>query len=148
MSESLAVHQIFVYGTLMSHFDNPMAYVLERNCQLVGKGTFPGKIYYVQNEYPAGVHEENAETKVYGQIFTIAPEAFQQVMRLLDQYENYHESSPETSLFLRTVIPIYSDGHKVPCWTYLYNQPTEGLTLIESGNFWQFLRDQNLHKNP
>ena len=147
MSDSLAVRELFVYGTLMSHFDNPMAFVLERNCQLVGKGFFPGKLFYINNDYPGAIYEEEAvESPVYGQLFTIAPEAYQQVMRLLDQFQNFKENSPESSLFIRTILPIEADGHKVPCWTYVYNQSTEDATNIPSGNYWQFLKDQNLHK--
>lgn len=146
MSDSLAVQQIFVYGTLMSHFDNPMAFVLERNCQLVGKGQISGKLFHVNNDFPAAIHQEDSDVKVVGQLFTIAPEAHQQVMRLLDQFLKFKNTDPESSLFVRTVLDVDADGHRVPCWVYLYNQPTEDLTEIPSGNYWQFLKEQNLHK--
>lgn len=146
MSESLAVQQLFVYGTLMSHFDNPMAYVIESHCQVVGKGTIPGKMYYIREEFPAAFYDEDSDTKICGQIFTIAPESFQLVMRLLDQYEGFHEKSPEKSLFVRTIVTVQADNHQVPCWTYLYNKSIKGQPQIPTGNFWEFLKEQNLHR--
>ncbi|MGB0524896.1 MAG: gamma-glutamylcyclotransferase family protein [Flammeovirgaceae bacterium] len=146
MSEALAVQQLFIYGNLMSYFDNPIAYVLERNCQMVGKGTIPGKLHFIQNDFPGAVFDENASSLVYGQIFSIDPESYQLVMRLLDRYHSFDEGNLSQSLFTKAVLEIQSEGYRVPCWTYLYNQSVDQLPQIESGNYWQFLKENNLHK--
>ena len=142
MSEQLVVSQIFVYGTLMSKFDNPMAYVLESNCQLVGKGMFSGQMFDA-NDFPAAVYDENAESFVKGEIFSIQPEQFQRLVKILDRYEGFVEGKQEESLFMRSVVSVLSeDGHSVPCWTYLYNQSTSEMEMVSSGDWIQFLKDQ------
>jgi len=123
-----------------------MAFVVESCCQLVGRGSFPGQMYFIRQEYPGGIYDEKAESKVYGQIFSIDPEDYERVMRLLDQYEGFSEQQPESSLFQRSIIPIDTNGQQVPCWVYLYNQDPKEAPLVENGNYWQFLKDQNLHK--
>ena len=123
-----------------------MSYILETGGQCVGKGYFSGKLFHINDEYPGAIHIEGVETKVFGQLFTINPEAYQQVMRLFDRYERFKEDDAENSLFVRTVVNIQTAEHQVPCWVYLYNKDTEGLTEISSGYYWQFLKEKNLHK--
>ena len=142
MSDHLAVQQIFVYGTLMSRFDNPMSFLLESNCQLVGKGIIKGRLYDA-GDFPAAVYDEQSEETIKGEIHLIHPEKFNKVIHLLDQYEGFSEGNEAASLYVRNVLPVQSeDGHSVPCWAYIYNQSTAKMQLISEGNYIKHLKDQ------
>ena len=142
MSEQLVVQQIFVYGTLMSSFDNPMAYLLDSNCQLVGKGTLSGKLYDT-GDYPVALFEDDTDDAVIGEIHLIHPEKFQQVLNMLDKYLGYVENDEPHSLYLRNILPIADEqGHEVPCWVYTYNKSIDDFPLIKGGDYVDYLKSQ------
>jgi len=125
---------LFVYGTLMSGFDNPFASVLRSKSTLVGEGYFTGRLYRI-GWYPGAVYlpEDKNKSRVFGEIYQI--HEFADLIKKIDVYEEMSEDET-VSLYLRKIIPVHQpDGSLVSCWTYLYNQPLQDLTLIKSGRF-------------
>lgn len=123
---------LFVYGTLMSGFDNPFASVLRATSTLVGEGFFAGKLYRV-SWYPGAVYLPKSECRVYGEIYLLHD--FESLILRLDEYEDVLEDETK-SLYLRKSVPVQQpNGTQLRCWTYLYNQPLQHLPLVESGRF-------------
>ena len=127
----MITHYLFVYGTLRRGFSNPYAQVLQQNATWIGKGTFPGVLYQI-SWYPGAIYTPDSLSKVQGEIYELTQNA-DQIVQELDKYEDI---TAENSEYIRDIIPVYTeDGRVIHCWTYLFNQPVNGLQLIEDGYF-------------
>jgi gamma-glutamylcyclotransferase (GGCT)/AIG2-like uncharacterized protein YtfP len=123
---------LFTYGTLMSAFKNPFSAKLSEHANCIGPGSFPGKLYRI-SWYPGAVYQAGVQEKVYGEIYQINESA--NIWPELDDYEEIQKDET-LSLYVRRQIPVlFPDGSTLKCWTYLYNQSTAGLPLIENGQF-------------
>lgn len=123
---------LFVYGTLMSGFDNSFAKILAEQGVLIGEGTLPGHLYRV-DWFPGAVYLPDCGAFIHGEVIRLpAPET---TLLLLDEYEEVDEDH-DKSLYLRRTVPVrLNDKVTIPCWVYLYNQEIQGLERIASGNF-------------
>jgi len=123
---------LFTYGTLMNGFANPFAQRLHSLSTFAGPGSFPGLLYKI-SWYPGALFDEKSETRVYGELYRITDK--ETLLAELDEYEDVFEDEAK-SLYLRKIIPVQMyDGTIIPSWVYLYNQDTNGLEQIKSGNF-------------
>lgn len=118
---------LFVYGTLMGDLDNEMSRFLANHSEFVDKGYFYGKLYEVNN-FPGSVLGSNTFDKVFGSLYKITNK--DHIFNVLDSYEGVEEG-----LFKRYVIDVYIKNEVVTSWVYLYNQPTNHLKLIVSGDY-------------
>lgn len=83
--------------------------------------------------YPGALYLPGSESRVWGEVYQI----FDPKMLIpeLDEYEEVLDEEA-ASLYLRRQVPVWlTDGRTLICWTYLYNQPTENLLVIEAGRF-------------
>lgn len=123
---------LFVYGTLR-HGRHEMARLLEESALAVGGGSVQGCLYLVE-DYPGATWSDDPRQQVRGEVYRLldGPE----VLRRLDEYEDYRPENPRESLFLRRVTDVQmDDGTSLPAWIYLYNRPIHGLPTIRSGDF-------------
>ncbi|TNF52471.1 gamma-glutamylcyclotransferase [bacterium] len=129
---------LFVYGTLRKSFQSSMHQLLAGNADFADKAKFQGKLYDLEG-YPGAVCSENASDWVYGDVFLLRePET---VFQHLDVYEECTPAHPEPTEFKREVIDVrLQSGHTLKVWIYLYNLPTDGLRLIESGDYAEVLK--------
>lgn len=126
---------LFVYGTLLRGFNNDFAKKLHKNSNFVSKATFPGKMFAI-SWYPGAIYNVSATDYVYGEVYSMLEIA--KTLRDLDEYEEVSEDA-RTSMYIRQIVPVTLDsGDILNCWTYLYNQPLEGLKIIEGGDFRKF----------
>jgi gamma-glutamylcyclotransferase (GGCT)/AIG2-like uncharacterized protein YtfP len=125
-------NHLFVYGTLMRGFDNPMTKLLARSAEFCSEARCQGRLYLV-TYYPGMVQSDDAADVVFGELFSLrAPEAS---LLLLDDYEGCGLAEPR---YLRQVLPVTrDDGSVVEAWTYIYNRPVAKLKRITSGRFVQ-----------
>jgi gamma-glutamylcyclotransferase (GGCT)/AIG2-like uncharacterized protein YtfP len=73
-----------------------------------------------------------------GEVFRVEPD----VLAAFDRYEHFLPDRPEASLFRRvTCSAMLDDGQSIDAWVYVFNRPTAGLPLIESGQ-WRRNREQ------
>jgi gamma-glutamylcyclotransferase (GGCT)/AIG2-like uncharacterized protein YtfP len=124
---------LFVYGSLRRGAKNGMNRLLLPYGQFVADATYPGRLYRVAN-YPGAVPSDRAADVVHGEVWrlTCPQEAFAR----LDEYEECGPDFPEPTEYLRRETEVrLATGEIVPAWIYLYNRPTEGLELIEHGDF-------------
>ncbi|ETR78665.1 hypothetical protein X566_14085 [Afipia sp. P52-10] len=124
--------RLFVFGTLLSGYDHPMARRLAREADRVGEARCSGRLYLVRH-YPGMVPSDDPAEQVFGELYRLRGPA---LLRALDDYEGCGEADAEPTEFVRrrcTVTLI--DGSRSEAWTYLYNRPVAHLPRIASGRF-------------
>ncbi len=124
---------LFVYGTLRSEVDSPMARLLSAHAEAAGAANFQGRLYHV-SWYPAAVPSDNPEDRVRGDLFRMYNPAV--LFPQLDQYEACGPDFPEPQEFTRRLMPVLTaHATHVTAWIYLYNGPVGFLQPIPSGDF-------------
>ncbi|PKM18595.1 MAG: gamma-glutamylcyclotransferase [Gammaproteobacteria bacterium HGW-Gammaproteobacteria-15] len=126
-------HYLFVYGTLRQNANHPMHQLLAQHGRFVAMARYQARLYQV-DYYPGAVASNNSADQVVGELYQLQlPEL------LLPALDNYEECSPQftqpheyrreqKSVMLET-------GDSVVAWVYVYNRNTDGLALIQSGDF-------------
>ena len=124
---------LFVYGTLMRGFDNPMAQLLSRSADFVGEARCRGRLYRVTH-YPGLVLSDDADDVVFGELFRLRQPT--ELLREFDMYEACGEGFAEPTEYLRQMLAVTADDGAVSeAWTYVYNWPVDRLPRIASGRF-------------
>jgi gamma-glutamylcyclotransferase (GGCT)/AIG2-like uncharacterized protein YtfP len=124
---------LFVYGTLMRGFDHPMAQLLSRAADFVGRARCHGRLYLVKH-YPGLVPSDDASDVVFGELFRLRQVA--ECLRQFDIYEACGEGFAEPTEYVRRLLTVtLDDGDPREAWTYLYNWPVDRLPRIASGRF-------------
>jgi gamma-glutamylcyclotransferase (GGCT)/AIG2-like uncharacterized protein YtfP len=125
--------RLFVYGTLMSGFDHPMAKLLSRTADFLGEARCRGRLYLVKH-YPGLVLSDDPDDIVFGELYRLRAPA--ELLREFDIYEACGEGFAEPAEYIRQVLPVASDDRgSIEAWTYLYNWPVAHLPRIASGRF-------------
>jgi gamma-glutamylcyclotransferase (GGCT)/AIG2-like uncharacterized protein YtfP len=123
---------LFVYGTLMRGFDNPMAQLLARGADFLGEARCRGRLYLVTH-YPALVLSDAAAEIVFGELFRLrAPD---ELLREFDMYEACGEGFAEPTEYIRQLLSVTLEDGTAEAWTYVYNWPVAHLPRIASGRF-------------
>ena len=129
---------LFVFGTLLSGYDHPMARRLAREAELLGPGRCCGRLYLV-GHYPGMVLSDDPADQVFGELYRLREP--RQLLRVLDDYEGCGEGSAEPTEFVRRLHAVTLDGDAseatMEAWVYLFNRPVEHLPRIVSGRFLQ-----------
>jgi gamma-glutamylcyclotransferase (GGCT)/AIG2-like uncharacterized protein YtfP len=122
--------KIFVYGTLMKRHIGSVNIVGEGEMCFVGNGKIEGELYDLGG-YPGAV-EKNG-TYVYGEVIEVKDS---DVIRRLDEYEEFDHKNPKNSLFIRRRLKVtMARGKTVSAFVYLYNGSIKGLRKIASGRW-------------
>jgi gamma-glutamylcyclotransferase (GGCT)/AIG2-like uncharacterized protein YtfP len=125
--------RLFVYGTLMRGFDNPMAQLLSRSADFIGEARCRGRLYLVQ-QYPGLVLSDDPAEHVCGELYRLREPS--ELLRELDQYEACGEGFAEPTEYIRQVLTVtLAEDTACEAWTYLYNWPVVHLSRIISGRF-------------
>jgi gamma-glutamylcyclotransferase (GGCT)/AIG2-like uncharacterized protein YtfP len=114
---------LFVYGTLMSSFDNPMAKKLQSEATFIGPARVKGSLYDM-GSYPALVLD--TKEKVYGELYELNEESS---WEWLDLYEEV------PVLYVRREIKIKCNDQKYLGYVYEYAGHVYQYSRIESGDF-------------
>ena len=124
---------LFVYGTLMRGYDHPMAQLLARSADFVGRAQCRARLYLVKH-YPGLVLSNEEADIVHGEVFRLRQA--KELLREFDMYEACGEGFNEPTEYVRRLLPVtLSDGAELEAWTYLYNWPVDRLPRIETGRF-------------
>jgi gamma-glutamylcyclotransferase (GGCT)/AIG2-like uncharacterized protein YtfP len=117
---------IFVYGTLRSESDHPMARRLCAQARHVGEGTIPGRLYDM-GWYPTALFDERENRRIIGDVFALKPGG-----RLLAELDAYEAGDPA---YAREIFEVsLADGRKIMAWAYGVKKPPN-TRLIHSGDF-------------
>jgi gamma-glutamylcyclotransferase (GGCT)/AIG2-like uncharacterized protein YtfP len=124
---------LFVYGTLLPGRAPTEITPTLRRLRAVGDGFVRGRLYDL-GEYPGVVLDETGE-KIPGKIFRLPEEP--EVLKRLDEYEEFDAAQPEGSLFVRKEWPVTrrSGSKKLICWVYVYNPHAGVAPTAAPGDF-------------
>jgi gamma-glutamylcyclotransferase (GGCT)/AIG2-like uncharacterized protein YtfP len=126
---------LFVYGTLMSGFDHPMAQLLSRSAEFIGEARCQGRLYLVKH-YPGLVLSDDPGDVVFGELYRLRSP--KELLREFDVYEACGEGFAEPTEYVRQMLPVRSDDRTAgEAWTYIYNWPVTHLPRIASGRFME-----------
>lgn len=125
---------LFVYGTLMSASQHPMAQYLREHATFIGNGKLPGELFQVAH-YPGAVKSQKSDSWVFGEVYEFNTSNSHSVLSKLDQYEECSQDFPEPHEYKRQLEAIFMGADVVFCWTYIYNKSTHKLQPIPSGQF-------------
>lgn len=130
------VNLLFIYGTLLPAFNNPMSEWLNQNTEPIAEGFMYGMLYKV-SDYPGAIYIPTGVTKVYGLILKM--ENAEEILKKLDDYEEVNHERTEEGEYIRQKVTIYGfDGFKRQCWVYLFNRDVRSLECIKSGDYFTF----------
>ena len=130
---------LFVYGTLRRGFEHPMADLLARQADFIGRGIFQGKLYNL-GSYPGVKTSHRSTDSVVGDVYCLR---FPHLLEQFDRYEGYDPDDPAQSMYLRRTVSItLTNGQTLFAWIYLYNLPIYRYKLIKSGDYLTYLKDR------
>ena len=93
---------LFVYGTLMRGFDNPMAQLLARSADFLGAARCRGRLYRVRH-YPGLVLSDDAGDVVFGELFRLRQPP--ELLREFDMYEACGEGLHLSIAYAQLILP-------------------------------------------
>ena len=129
---------IFVYGTLMSEFNNPMAQLLRKTSVFIGKGYFNGLIFDLGN-FPGAIYVAKEKNKVHGEIYQT--DTISNVLKTLDKYEGIDD--PYFDLYERKLLPITTNTKVINAETYTLKRTYTSSIKIENGDYLQYLKTKS-----
>jgi gamma-glutamylcyclotransferase (GGCT)/AIG2-like uncharacterized protein YtfP len=124
---------LFVYGTLLSSFENEFARLLAQAATLLGRARIPARLYRFDH-YPAAVLSAVPGDWVFGELYRLDAPA--STLAVLDAYEDTGPAGEPPALFHRTgTIATLDDSTRFSAWVYVYNRPISGSRRILSGDY-------------
>ena len=134
------IDYLFVYGTLLQP-GNPFADYLSQNCSYVSPGKIKGKLYDI-SEYPGLIIADNDHNYVRGSIYQLhQPE---ENLKIFDDYEGFGPEQDQPNLYNRSIATIETGDGFIDAWVYLYNLPVDGLPIIPSGNYAEYIAQKKI----
>ncbi|HVF10966.1 MAG TPA: gamma-glutamylcyclotransferase family protein [Abditibacteriaceae bacterium] len=133
---------IFVYGTLLPELVPPTLTRLAAQLRPVAPARVRGRLYDL-TFYPGAVVDAAADSYITGYVYALPEDP--ELLSFIDRYESFDPADPQYSLYLRQRHPaLLSDGSEIECWIYVYNLATEGVPLIEGGDYAKFKSEANV----
>ncbi len=127
---------VFFYGTLMTGFDRRRQMGIDPRMKYRTRGGVRAALFDL-GIYPAAVPADSG--RVWGELFDMLdPEG---VLRALDEMEGYRPGEPDSSLYIRSQVPVHlPDGTTEQAWVYFYNAPLGKAPRIDSGDYLEYLK--------
>jgi gamma-glutamylcyclotransferase (GGCT)/AIG2-like uncharacterized protein YtfP len=128
-----ASRNLFVYGTLRRDTRNEQFHLLARHATFVDTATVDGKLFDLGN-YPGMLYP--AHGAVHGEVYAVAPDDWDSVIKQLDVYEGCTTLDPEPHEYRRELVEArLSDGSTVSAWAYVLNGEPPYRREIRSGDY-------------
>ncbi|MET0371707.1 MAG: gamma-glutamylcyclotransferase family protein [Sphingobium sp.] len=121
---------LFVYGTLRSGHDGPMARWLAETADHRGTAWARGCLYLVA-DYPGFVPGGGGQVR--GDIFALSDPAA--MLAILDEHEECSERFPQPHEYRRARLTVERADGPIEAWVYVYARDTAGLIAVEGGDF-------------
>lgn len=127
---------VFFYGTLMTGFDRRRRIGIDSKMRYRGRGWIAAALFDL-GLYPAAVPA--ADSRVWGEVFEMLDTTG--VLTALDEIEGHRPAEPDSSLYLRTQVPVHlPDGVREEAWVYFYNAPLGRAPRIASGDYLEHVK--------
>src|SRR5262249_11658272 len=119
---------LFVYGTLRSLFDIPMARRLRREGRRIGLACVAGRLYDL-GRYPGASRPRRRDDRVTGELYRRGRP--RRTLRVLDRYE---------ARFVRELVRVRLGRREYRAWIYRFRGPVRARDRIASGDYETHLR--------
>ncbi|MCM5663666.1 gamma-glutamylcyclotransferase family protein [Galbibacter mesophilus] len=130
---------VFVYGTLMQGFDNPVAQFLRKHSDFIGNGSTPGVLYDL-GSFPGAIFDTSSPKKIQGEVYKITKNT-EAVLAALDQYEGIDD--PSFNYYQKNEAHIKTDIGEINAMVYNFINPIQTYYhLIASGDYRNHLENQ------
>jgi gamma-glutamylcyclotransferase (GGCT)/AIG2-like uncharacterized protein YtfP len=127
---------VFFYGTLMTGFDRRPRIGIDAKMRFRARGWVAAALFDI-GLYPAAVPDESG--RVWGEVFELLDR--DEVLAALDDIEGYRPDDPDSSLYIRSLVPVrLPEGVTEQAWIYFYNAPLGKAPRIESGDYLEYLK--------
>jgi gamma-glutamylcyclotransferase (GGCT)/AIG2-like uncharacterized protein YtfP len=127
---------VFFYGTLMTGFERRRRIGIDPRMRFRSRGWVQAALFDL-GIYPAAVPADNG--CVWGEVFELLDTAG--VLAALDEIEGYRVGEPDSSLYIRSLVPVHlTDGTTEEAWVYFYNAPLGKAPRIDSGDYLEYLK--------
>ena len=127
---------VFFYGTLMTGFDRRLRIGIDTRIRFRSRGWVQAALFDL-GIYPAAVPADSG--RVWGEVFELLDAAG--VLTALDEIEGYRPGEPDSSLYIRSLVPVHlADGVIDEAWVYFYNAPLGKAPRIDSGDYLEYLK--------
>jgi gamma-glutamylcyclotransferase (GGCT)/AIG2-like uncharacterized protein YtfP len=120
---------IIFYGSLLSHYSEQEKLNIKNKIELIEKCFIPGELYDL-GDWP-GLFKTDGH--VVGELHLIKQGCNEEVLSILDQFEEYNPVD-HSGEFLREITYPISSIYK-PAWVYYYKGSIEDKQLIASGDW-------------
>jgi gamma-glutamylcyclotransferase (GGCT)/AIG2-like uncharacterized protein YtfP len=108
---------LFTYGSLQPGQAPAEIAPVVAGLEIAGRGYVLGTLHGL-GPYPGAVLDQTSSHRIPGTIYRLPDDP--EVLRQLDEYEEYFPDAPHTSQFLRELHPVHwEDGRVVGCWVYV-----------------------------
>ena len=125
------MHYVFVYGTLRSACETGAHTQYLNGADFISPARIRGQLYMV--DYYPGLVLSETEHWAIGEIYLLEDEA---QLHDLDVYEGCAKKSPQPHEYERRMMQVVlTSGEPMDAWVYVYQQNTDHLILIDSGDF-------------
>ncbi len=137
--------KLFVYGTLMSGFNNSFSATLHKAVKKTVPAKIKGNLYVVTDwefHYPVADFRPDTEQYIYGELLYFNHSAdLEQLFFQLDQYEGVDMTQPEKGEYVRKKIPVMHDTKTVFAFAYINNKYPINLAAVPHGNFRKYTEE-------
>jgi gamma-glutamylcyclotransferase (GGCT)/AIG2-like uncharacterized protein YtfP len=124
---------LFVYGTLKKHGQKVDISINNLELRFVGYGRIEAELFDL-GDYPGAIDTKSVGNYVYGEVYKI--NQFNEIIKKLDEYEDYYPNDPDNSLFIRKITTVeMEEGKELIAFVYFYNQDVSGNKRILSGKW-------------
>lgn len=135
-------HYLFVYGSLLSGFNQPAFEYIRRYFTLVGPAAVRGELYDL-GLYPAAIPSDK-DLFIVGELYQLNnEEEFNWAFSQLDGYEGIDGDENGPSLYRRELSEVTVEDQSYNSWIYWYNGEVAGMPLVVSGNVADYFRHKN-----
>ncbi|WP_342646989.1 gamma-glutamylcyclotransferase family protein [Mucilaginibacter sp. CSA2-8R] len=127
------MEHLFVYGTLLSHFNNNALNAVAELMQYEGQGKLKGRIFDL-GAYPALITSADEKDDVQGEVYQLA--STNKVLATLDEYEGDE--------YRRELHIVRLEGGKqIRCWVYVYKPLLDNNVIqIIGGDYLAYIRNK------
>jgi gamma-glutamylcyclotransferase (GGCT)/AIG2-like uncharacterized protein YtfP len=124
---------VFVYGTLLKHFNNEVLQPIQTYLQEVSIGLVKAELYDL-GQYPGLVEITGAAHTVKGEVYSVAEP--DKVFAVLDEYEGEEYERKRKLIRL-------NNSKTIRCWVYVYRQKLSPEHIrIMNGDYLAFIRNK------
>ncbi|MDX8140571.1 gamma-glutamylcyclotransferase family protein [Lentzea sp. BCCO 10_0061] len=116
MPTELIQRPFFVYGTLRRGLFNYQKH-LEGRTAAEERGRLHGYCLYDAGGLPLVVGRTGDTNGVVGELMSVWPDQYDDVLRQLDELEGYDPADP-TCIYVRVLVPVRSNTGPVSAWLY------------------------------